>query len=295
MLILVWYTHSQYATNMDSKRIRGYFVLLAALYVLAQNTGIVKQNKRDTFVMRNSDSKYLITGPIPVHFVWISPNLANQTDKLDIGMFRAKQVAHEWMHILPTDRFKLMFWTNQEIFAEFPHLTPVLSKLSVAAWISDVLRYHVLLKYGGVYLDTDVRAVHDFSMLLDQPNYSFTVCEKPWEYTPSTSTSVITHSCNWMINAIIAAPPDHPAVKCAAEESMAYTRLAVTMGRHEYSLFGTGPPRWTKCIKQHGLVHVLPSWTFLPCSFPDRHTCNPHDYSEFSHVYGMHEWIFSWK
>ena len=156
-------------------------------------------------------------------------------------------------------------------------------------------RYHVLLKYGGIYLDTDVRALHDFTPILDMFNYSFAICENPHDALRLESKLVPTQECTTMINAIIAAPPNHPAVQCAAQESMAYTRLSVTQGRLEYKLDGTGPPRWTACVKRHGLIHVLPSWTFLPCPFQNRYFCSRQDYANLPHVYGMHEWAFSWR
>ena len=45
---------------------------------------------------------------------------------------------------------------------------PVLSQIRVASWLSDVIRYYVLLRYGGVYLDTDMLAVHNFTPLMDR-------------------------------------------------------------------------------------------------------------------------------
>ncbi len=151
-----------------------------------------------------------------------------------------------------------------------------------------------------MYLDTDVWFVHEFTQLMNMFNSSFAVCQTPWTPVGDGTVSGLKSdlsgtTCESIINAIIAAPTGHPAVQCAVDRSMQYTRSAVDAGGGEsYSLEATGPSCWTKCVHQEGQIAVLPSWSFLPCSFFERNSCNPRDYDKYDHVYGMHEWTWSW-
>jgi hypothetical protein len=245
-----------------------------------------------------------ITG-IPVHFIWVHPYLQNPDQTAgtdDEGLKKAYSVVHDWMIHLPSGgKYYPMFWTDLEVHDKFPELVPVLSKIKVCAWISDVLRYQILLRYGGVYLDTDVLFVHDFTQLMGMFNSSFSVCQTPWTPVGDATLSDLKSdlsgmACESIINAIIASPKEHPAVKCAAERSMLHTRASVDAGREESdSVEATGPACWTKCVRQEGQIAVLPSWSFLPCSFFMRNGCNPRDYDMYDHVYGMHEWTWSWS
>lgn len=233
--------------------------------------------------------------PTPLHFIYINPHLTPSKTKFNAGLFKAKQAARQWMRVLARDRYKLMFWTDKEVREHFPELVPVLSKVFVPSWISDVLRYHIVLRYGGVYLDTDVLAVRDFTPLLARFNSAFTVCETPW--TPPDIAADITPDtpCTTMITAIIAAPQQHPALKCAADHSLAYSIRTVSEGTQRvFDVPETGPPMWTSCVQASGGMAVLPSWTFLPCPFHHRGGCDQWDYYKLPNVYGMHEWTWSW-
>jgi hypothetical protein len=236
---------------------------------------------------------------IPLHFVYVNPKLevkeSVQNDQIE-RLSKAKLVAQSWMKILPHEKFALYFWTDAEIREFFPDLVSVLSRLTVPSWISDVIRYHIMLRYGGVYLDTDVLAVHDFTSLLSDFNSTFTVCQTPWiEPVSETEITGVT-DCESIINAIIAAPPQHAALKCAADKSLAYTmeRISDSSFNNAYDVLGTGPACWTSCVKQENNVEVLPSWTFLPCSFFSRGACKAEDYTQLPNVFGVHEWTWSW-
>jgi hypothetical protein len=234
--------------------------------------------------------------PTPLHFVWVNPYLELRASP---GLARASLVAQNWLKILPhmySRRYKLMFWTDRKVRAEFPDLVPMLSKVPVSSWLSDVIRYHAILRYGGVYLDTDTQAVHNFTPLLDMFNSSWTVCQTPW-IKPDTKTVIEPLSaCESVACGMIAAPPGHPALLCAAEKSLAYTVRAVHGGTvHAFDAAETGPVLWTQCVRDHPGITVLPSWTFLPCDFWARGTCNTVNYEEFPNVYGMHEWMWSWR
>jgi hypothetical protein len=225
----------------------------------------------------------------PLHFIWVHPYLANSS----INQFNARLVAQEWMNVLPVGRYKLMFWTDELIRSEFPELVPLLSYVYVPAWISDLIRYQILLRYGGVYLDTDVRAVHDFTPLLTSFRHGFTVCQYPWSEPEYAAHNDL---CESVAQGIIAVPANHPVVRCAVRYSMFQSKWLIRKeGSNKMNVYFTGPPLWTSCVKKYGNIAVLPSWTFLPCSLQSRPNCNLLDYTKFPRVYGMHEWAWSWS
>ena len=232
----------------------------------------------------------------PLHLVWTNPKM--ERDPWIMGKYkeseekvRARGVAQEWVETLSQSktRYRLFFWTVNEIRREFPGLVPFLSQVSVASWVHDVLRYHIMLRYGGVFLDTDVRAVHDFTELMGKFNSSFTVCQKPWSAPAPDAGIRETSSCESVITAIIAAPPNHPALKCAALKSLEYTTYEVLIKSKEnggpvFDADKTGSILWSECVRKHGLISVLPSWTFLAC---DSDSCDRTNYLQYTNVYGV--------
>ncbi len=170
--------------------------------------------------------------PTPLHFVWVNPYLRPEGHEgPGLACASLPVVAHNWLKILPhmyNLRYKLMFWTDRKVRVEFPELVPVLSKVPVSSWLSDVIRYHAILRYGGVYLDTGTQAIHNFTPLLDIFNSSFTVCQTPW---------IKPHA-----KALIEHVPARESVICAAEKSLAYTVRAVHKGTvHAFDAAETGP------------------------------------------------------
>ena len=230
-------------------------------------------------------------GPPTLHFIWVKPFLQEGPNP---SVAKAWQIARTWKN-LTTPAPDIMVWTRTEIVAHFPTLVPLLERLPTPAWISDIVRYHVVHAIGGLYLDTDVIPLRDPTPLWRQLGGAFAVCENPWT-DPSTATVSQIHSdapCNTMINAIIAAPKHHPATFCAKHNSAENTREMLARGNNKYNLDATGPSLWTHCIRQHPCtIRILPSWTFTPCRCCED-GCRADDYRDTLAI-GMHAWAKSW-
>ena len=228
---------------------------------------------------------------LTIHFVWIRPFLR---DAPDPKVHEVWQLARTWAN-LTTPRAQLMVWTRAEIAAHFPDLVPLFERISTPAWISDIARYHIINTYGGLYLDTDVLPLRDPTHLWRQLNGAFAVCENP--YTDPRD-AILSHlhadaPCNSMINAIIAAPKNHPASFCAKHQSVERTEDMLHRGITRYNLVVTGPALWTECIRQHPCtIRIIPSWTFLPCPCCED-GCRLEDYRN-TLAFGMHYWSKSW-
>jgi hypothetical protein len=220
-----------------------------------------------------------------LHFVWIQPHL--ERNKGDENERKARDVANKWGELKNT---KIFFWTREEFVREFPELVLTLEKISIAAWISDILRYQVVNRYGGLYLDTDILFLKDPSVVLEQNNGAFTVCQTPWIAPGGTENP----ECESVINAIIAATPGHPSLTCAIQESLTNTLNALEQNGGKtppYNSANSGPTMWTQCAKKYNMP-ILASWTFLPCMCCEG--CLSDQYTNLPDVYGMHQWLHSW-
>ncbi len=232
-------------------------------------------------------------GIITLHFVWIHSRLAVPVHGGDDepGMISARLYAAECMRVVMGREFKLVVWTDVMVRTEFPELVHVLEKITVPSWICDILRYHILLRFGGVCFDADERMLRDFAPALQFFDFNFTVCQDPW-IAPGTVTA--TAPCRQMATGIMAAQAGNPAVRCAAELSLSNTRWVQWLGLPHFDIEWTGPPLWSSCVQRYGQMNVLPSWTFLPCSFHSRSSCRHGNYTQYSLVFGVQEWAFSW-
>jgi hypothetical protein len=220
-----------------------------------------------------------------LHFVWVNPYLSPTSN--NVKEEEALNVAKSW-GVLPNS--KMFFWTGQEIRNEFPDLVPVLEQIPVAAWISDIVRYNVVNKFGGLYLDTDELFLQDPRPLMKQNQNHFTVCQTPW-LVPKTQTN---EPCESVGCAVIAAPAGHPAVACAAQTSVQKSLAALEKQKGSTPVFDSaysGPPMWTQCVKEHNM-NIIPSWNFYPC--PCCEDCKLTQYQDMEGIYGMHKWEHSW-
>ncbi len=87
--------------------------------------------------------------PQILHFVWVSQYLQDPQTVPDALLGRIKT----WQAVNPN--FEIRLWNNSVVKQTFPDLSELLQNIRVSAWISDILRYFILSKMGGLYLDTD--------------------------------------------------------------------------------------------------------------------------------------------
>ena len=103
--------------------------------------------------------------PKLIHFIWVGPN------KLPEEYSRYVQ---SWIDMNPSYTF--MFWHDYNL----PSLTftsGVYSRSKVYAMKADILRYEILYRYGGIYIDTDFLCIRP---LPDQfLKKTFFACENP--------------------------------------------------------------------------------------------------------------------
>lgn len=222
---------------------------------------------------------------VQVHMIWVSNNLG-KNDRLPVIPLEKLHSIDSWR----SSRTSVTLWDDKRIRETFPEYVPMLERIPVSAWISDIVRYLIILRFGGVYLDADVLPVNnDLRDLLAQTQGNFTVCQTPWVEFPHSRQD----ECMSVINAILAAPAQSKATLCALTISMRNTRNELEKLWPKYTTDISGPPVWTHCSLIHN-INILESWTFLPCPFSMHGCANIAPYMNLSGVYGMHEWDKSW-
>jgi hypothetical protein len=203
----------------------------------------------------------------------------------------------KWQTMHPHSAIAL--WDNQAIRKSFPELLPVLEQIHTMSWISNLVRYHVLERYGGIYLDTDIVPLHSLWQLR-QARFGpvFSVCENPNNLKVRHSLDgYIVDDCELVNNAVIGGMAHHPVFQAAIKMAMRNTlRELETNPGGQYKLKTSGPPVWTKAVREHEHddVKVLHPSLFFPCSWENKQDCQVSRFQNVPHIYGMHQWTMSW-
>lgn len=136
---------------------------------------------------------------------------------------------------------------------------------------ADVLRFFIVAKYGGVYLDTDFACVKNIEPLL-----------AGWELVSAweNETSIA--------SGFFAAIPNHPVlVKLVAQLSVS------SIDRTKNQMETAGPTVWTKAIDPKAAgVRLLPFHLFYSVPYTQRH--NP-DAKHHPDAYAVHWWSHLWE
>jgi mannosyltransferase OCH1-like enzyme len=196
----------------------------------------------------------------------------------------------EWQILHP--QWRVTLWNNTLVRQAFPDLIPILSKLGTMSWVANILRYHIIERYGGVYLDTDIVPLRSLEPL--RKLGTFTVCENPTVKMVPHLANLSMSGCIIACNAVIAATKNHPALGHVIEVSMKNTLAHLKKRKKRYSTMISGPQPWTDSAKKHE-VNILYANTFFPCRWQAKEKCIKSDFMDDQYVYAMHTWEKSWK
>ncbi|MBT8377403.1 MAG: glycosyl transferase [Bacteroidia bacterium] len=98
--------------------------------------------------------------PKIIHYCWLSGE--------EIPKDRKKKI-ESWKQLLPD--YEFMLWDTER----FDMSTSVWAQQAFEnkkyAFASDLIRFHAVYNYGGIYLDTDVEVLKSFNDLLDLPYF----------------------------------------------------------------------------------------------------------------------------
>ncbi len=191
--------------------------------------------------------------PQVIHQVWLG---ASEMPR-EYRIFR-----DTWRRCNP--EFKSRVWTDETVKSEFPDLD--LSSARNPAEASNVLRYHVIARYGGIYVDCDIEARIPISPYLSGVTL-FAGLEVPGR----------------VCNALFGAVAEHPAMQLAAQYSTDFCGRGVQP-------FNTGPQMLTMVLAQYRDATIFPETAFYPYRWDES---KPQGRS-FEGSIAVHHWGKSW-
>ena len=145
---------------------------------------------------------------------------------------------------------------------------PLFSYCSDGSMNSNLVRLEALIRWGGIYLDSDVELF------------------RPLDPLVSENLVVAEEGDGWLGTAVLIAPKGHPALYAALDALEEHLRSG-----KERSTF---PRIVTPVLRDRSDVTVLPAKTFYPYTWNEKHLYGK-DYSSDPDVYAAHRWHMSWK
>jgi mannosyltransferase OCH1-like enzyme len=161
----------------------------------------------------------------------------------------------------------MRLWTE----ANLPPLAhaALVTKCTTRAQQSDLIRYEILQREGGVYLDTDFECLRSIEPLIAGAS-AFAVYQRDRE----------THDA--IAQGIFGVVPGHPLMAEVLERAQARDPRT--------NLWAFGPPIFTAAVRAVGGVVLLPRPLFYPYLWTE-----PHRRGErFPDAYAVHHWASQW-
>jgi hypothetical protein len=201
-----------------------------------------------------------------IHFIWVGAEPPGET------ILRM----HGWAWLNPS--FTVCLWGDEALggladAAGAEHVRELMEAAPNAAALSDVGRFAILDRFGGIYLDTDMEACRPVAPLLGH-RFGFVVRESRW--------------------LLVASALGLPRASMFGRVAL---RVMAKAGIQRGSIdnFVTGPPLITELGRAVRLLavdgpEVLPEWTF----FPDNPFRFPRRMRSALPPYGIHLFDHSW-
>lgn len=197
--------------------------------------------------------------PSQLHFIWFGevPTQFN-------GYIGGWQLRHPDWGVKVWSRNNLPQLENQELFDAAISIAGVPEGYQL---MSDIARYEILYKYGGIYVDADME------------------CKRPVDDLVRTARSIFAAwevAGIWANNAFLGAQPGHPAMKQAIQALPASVRSRRPGARpNTYS----GPQFITPILLQHDAT-IFPQHWFYPYAYNELDRAG----EDFPDSYAVHHW-----
>lgn len=197
--------------------------------------------------------------PHVIHHVWVGPPMPEH-----LASYVATWRWHhpDWEHVLWSDSD--LGWLRHS--DEFDRASDLVPPDAVGQLRADIARYEILLRHGGLYVDTDTEALRPIDDVLDGHD--------AW---------AAAEDARWVGNTYLAAAPGHP-VMAALVDGLADS---IARGRGLRPNRLTGPRYLTPIWRAHGCP-VGPTADFYPYSY--RHVKNGAVPSTWGDAYAVHHW-----
>ncbi len=214
--------------------------------------------------------------PKIIHQIWIGSPLPQH----------CKMFQETWKKLHPD--WKYVLWSDQDIRNLGLKNMNLYNKASNYGEKSDIARYEILYKFGGLYIDTDFKGLQSFDFLHHTCSFyaGFLYSRKPSIYE--------------IANGLMGSAPGHPVLKQCIE-----TMKRTNNDNSPMAIINrTGPLHLTKCYKELLLNNNLPDFSIiLPTNFLyafpgwKRAEKNPEIINSWLKNYSLaiHYWHCSWQ
>jgi mannosyltransferase OCH1-like enzyme len=210
--------------------------------------------------------------PKIIHQIWLGGTLPEKYLSLQ----------KSWQHHHPDWEYHL--WTDADL-TDFPftHRERFMAAINKGEQ-SDILRYEILYRYGGLYVDTDFECLKPFDLL-----------HRMCDFYCGLEAKFPEHRRPAIGNALIGSIAGHPILKRCLEE------IAKHETREDPTLIQTytGPTCFCKafmqlCADEKYCTVAFPFTTFypLPAAFREEGVCKKKWVKDES--FGIHYWSLSW-
>lgn len=201
--------------------------------------------------------------PKIIHQIWLGGQLPKVYEKY----------AESWRKFHPGWEYRL--WTDKNISPINIKSRDHFDRTTNPGMKSDILRYEILQKYGGLYIDTDFECLKPFDDLMYLDFF----------------TGISYDGVLQLYNGLIACVPDHPIIKSCTD-----IREPYTSSKGSIVLGVTGANHFTRCFLRnlYGKVIAFPIDYFYP--FPNNliNKDDPYKYVT-ENSYAIHHWAVSWS
>jgi mannosyltransferase OCH1-like enzyme len=203
------------------------------------------------------------------------PKIIHQT-------WKNKDIPPEWQDAVDSCKkinkgYKYILWTDKSMddFVKkyYPSFYKIYKSYEHNIQRCDAFRYLVLYKYGGIYLDMDIKCNKNLNKFLH-------------------FDLVLAHDINFntsnFMNSFFMVIPNHPFFKYCIEKLPEYKDNFKYFGKHLHVMNSTGPSFLTIMVKEYGKIknlYVLSKQEFTgDCNICNENTCNGGIY--FTHIQG---------
>jgi len=223
----------------------------------------------DTFIMQNLE--YLTQPRIPkiIHQIWLGSEFPE----------KYKALQQSWIVSHPNWEYKL--WRDQDIEDLALNNIELYKSAGNYGEKSDIARYEILYRFGGLYVDTDFECLRPLDVLHHCCDF----------YTGCVSCPHIV-----TFNGLIAAVPGHPILKRCIDDLEKNSKIKKS------TLEKSGPGYFTRCVLKElfndsvGRCVIFPATYFYPWPWYKRNLNSPTFVKTLikPESFAIHHWNASW-
>lgn len=205
--------------------------------------------------------------PKIIHQIWLGPN--NPPENFKYLKKTIKKYHPDWKYILWRDKdIPQLNLVNQKYYDETTN----------PGEKANIVRYEVLYKFGGVYLDVDIESINSLDILHHVYDYYTGIC-------PLDCVAVIN-------NAVIGSAPGHPILKDCIEtikEDWHLSNVPRRSGAQHFTL-----SFWRAASKYDGRAIALPKSYFYPLNKTDKEDLENLPKHIKKESFTIHYWAGTW-